>query len=488
MGEVYRALDTRLDRHVALKVLPTPFAADPDRVARFQREAKAVAALSHPNILVIHDYGTDTGVFFAVMELLEGETLRQHLDQGPIPLGRTLEIGAAIAEGLAAAHDQGIIHRDLKPENLFLTKDGRVKLLDFGLARLEVQKPGDAPTQDYVNAQTSSGVVLGTPGYMAPEQVRGMTADVRSDIFSLGCVLYEMLSGRRAFARETAAETMTAILHDDPPPIAESGRNVPAAVDRLARHCLEKNPHERLQSARDLMFQLRDLAATGQLAAPLSTPRRFSGLAAAVLLALLLASVAAYRWWSAPGAQDTGAAPEIASVSVLPFINDKTHAATEYLSDGLTDSLINSLSELPRLRVIARASAFRFKGRDVDPQDAGRQLGVQAVLVGDVTERDGELRVNVELVLQRAGLLAKRPIPGSDRGARVAVQQEPSNVSDSDSPRRDVCPCRAESQSADRPSRFDRNRSRLFAAVLESDLRGGAGRQERIARLVGKSV
>src|SRR5262245_10185547 len=219
MGEVYRATDSRLDRQVAIKVLPPQFAEDEARLARFQREAKAVAALSHPNILAIHDYGTAQGQAFAVMELLEGETLRSRVARAAIPWRKVIEIAVAIADGLAAAHAKGIVHRDLKPENIFLTNDGRVKILDFGLARVAAPAlpSGETPTGSYHAAQTEIGSILGTVGYMSPEQVRGRDVDARSDIFSLGCVLYEMVTGQRAFSRGSAIETMTAILADEPP-------------------------------------------------------------------------------------------------------------------------------------------------------------------------------------------------------------------------------------------------------------------------------
>src|SRR5258708_3892809 len=220
MGEVYRARDPRLNREVAIKVLPERLAGDPQALARFESEAKAVAALSHPNILAIHDFGSDQGVSYAVTELLEGETLRSQLGRAALPWRKAVEIGIAIADGLAAAHAKGIIHRDLKPENLFLTSDGRVKILDFGLARWAPSSPSgpEAPTL------TQEGVVLGTAGYMSPEQVRGTAADARSDIFSLGCVLYEMVAGRRAFSRETTAQTVAAILEGQPAELAAPGK------------------------------------------------------------------------------------------------------------------------------------------------------------------------------------------------------------------------------------------------------------------------
>ena len=264
MGEVYRARDTRLDRDVAVKVLPAHLAEAPEALARFEREAKAVAALSHPGILAIHDFGREGGTSFAVMELLEGETLRERLREGPLPLRKAVEYAGQIAHGLAAAHARGIVHRDLKPENLFVTADGRVKILDFGLARQDAAKAGASDTHSpTLERATDPGSVLGTVGYMSPEQVRGHTADARSDIFSMGAVLYEMLSGRRAFQRETAAETMTAVLREEPAGLGDgSSANLPAGLARLVSRCLEKNPEERFQSARDLAFALEGASTT----------------------------------------------------------------------------------------------------------------------------------------------------------------------------------------------------------------------------------
>jgi hypothetical protein len=266
MGEVYRARDTRLGREVAVKVLPAHRAQDADALARLEREAQAVAALSHPNILAIHDLGTDQGVFFVVTELLEGETLRNRLASSTLPWRKAVEIGAAIADGLAGAHLKGVVHRDLKPDNIFITRDGRVKILDFGLARLapviSQQDQTSAPTTP---PQTEPGILMGTVGYMSPEQARGLPADTRSDVFSLGCVLYEMLTGRRAFSRPTAPETLTAILNEDPPDVSESGKQVPAGLSRLLRRCLEKNPEERLQAARDLAFDLRSILSDSEI-------------------------------------------------------------------------------------------------------------------------------------------------------------------------------------------------------------------------------
>ena len=265
MGEVYRARDSKLDREVAIKVLPPHLAADTEALARFEREAKAVAALSHPNILAIFDFGRDGETAYAAMELLDGETLRERLTSGALPVRKALEIASQIAAGLAAAHTRGIVHRDLKPDNLFLTRDGQLKILDFGLAR-QTELAGSksqllaAPTQ---GPGTEPGAVLGTVGYMSPEQVRGESADQRSDIFALGVVLYEMLTGRRAFAHGSAVETMSAILREEPPEIESLGEKFSPALARLLQHCLEKRPDERFQSARDLAFDLRSLATGG---------------------------------------------------------------------------------------------------------------------------------------------------------------------------------------------------------------------------------
>ncbi len=242
MGEVYRAKDARLDRTVAIKILPASFSADPDRMQRFAQEARAAAALNHPNILSIFDIGEEKGSPYVVSELLEGETLRERLRNGALSVRKAIEYGLQVARGLAAAHEKGIVHRDLKPENLFITSDGRVKILDFGLAKLtrpEAVTGADAPT---VHAVTEPGLIMGTAGYMSPEQVRGQTSDPRSDIFAFGAILYEMVSGKRAFHGETSADTMSAILKEEVPELSETARNVPAGLERIVRHCLEKNP------------------------------------------------------------------------------------------------------------------------------------------------------------------------------------------------------------------------------------------------------
>jgi serine/threonine protein kinase len=257
MGEVYRARDPRLGRDVAIKVLPLSFAADTERLRRFEQEARAVAALNHPNILAIYDIGTWEGAPFIISELLEGESLRSRLSGGALPMRKAIEYAVQIAQGLSAAHEKGIVHRDLKPENVFATRDGRVKILDFGLAKLTQPEGDHAET---ISHQTEAGVVLGTVGYMSPEQVRGKPADHRSDLFSFGAILYEMLSGRRAFHGETAADTMSAILRAESPALTETNLGIAPGLEKIVQHCLEKNPEERFQSAHDIAFDLQLLS------------------------------------------------------------------------------------------------------------------------------------------------------------------------------------------------------------------------------------
>ncbi|MGD1149010.1 MAG: protein kinase [Thermoanaerobaculaceae bacterium] len=265
MGEVYRARDTRLGRDVAIKVLPAEFAADPERLRRFEQEARAVAALNHPNILVVYDVGTHEGAPYLVEELLDGESLRERLQGGALPPRKVVELAVQVCSGLAAAHEKGIVHRDLKPENLFVTSDGHVKILDFGVAKLKPVQPDQAAAPTVVDT-TQPGMVIGTVAYMSPEQVRGQSVDHRSDIFSLGCVLYEMLTGRRAFAHDTAADTMSSILREEPLEVSAAQPGVPAPLAHVVSHCLEKRQEERFQSARDLAFGLA--AVTGVGSAP----------------------------------------------------------------------------------------------------------------------------------------------------------------------------------------------------------------------------
>ena len=263
MGEVYRAHDSRLGRDVAIKVLPSFVSSDAERLRRFEQEARAAAALNHPNILAVHQMGTYKGAPYLISELLEGGTLRDQLVRGPLPIRKVIDYGVQIARGLAAAHEKGIVHRDLKPENLFVTKDGRVKILDFGLAKLVRSRKLAPDSTLTIETETEPGVVMGTVGYMSPEQVRGNAADHRSDIFGFGAILYEMLSGKRAFQKPSSAETMSAIVNEDPPAISQLAVSVPPALQRIVHRCLEKNPEQRFQSASDLAFALEALSDSG---------------------------------------------------------------------------------------------------------------------------------------------------------------------------------------------------------------------------------
>jgi eukaryotic-like serine/threonine-protein kinase len=296
MGEVYRARDSRLDRAVAVKILPESVAADPDRLRRFEQEARAIAALNHPNILSIHDTGAYDGTRYIVTELLEGETLRERLAGGPLPVRKAVDYALQICRGLAAAHEKGITHRDLKPENIYVTRDGRVKILDFGLAKQEAAPAAVATASYNAPAATSPGTVVGTAGYMSPEQVRGRPVDSRTDIFAFGAVMYEMISGKRAFRGDTPADTMSAILKEEPPDLTETNRTLPVGLERIVRHCLEKNPEERFQSAHDVAFALDALtgvsSSSGTAAKVDFGPRihartALAGVAAAVALALV---------------------------------------------------------------------------------------------------------------------------------------------------------------------------------------------------------
>ncbi len=364
MGEVYRARDTRLGREVAVKVLPELSAGSPDALARFEREAQAVAALSHPNILALHDFGKAGSVSYAVMELLEGETLRERLEASAIPPRKAVEYAQQIARGLAAAHDRGIVHRDLKPDNVFLTRDGFVKILDFGLARPAGESTGSGSRPQA--SLTASGTIVGTPGYMSPEQIRGKPVDQRSDLFALGAILYEMLTGARAFQRGSPVETMMAVLQEDPP--ASAGRGVPAELVDVVTHGLEKSPEDRFQSARDLAFALQ------------VAEREPSGPKSQVAMAAV-----------SPVSRGI-------SIAVLPFRNMSPDREAEYFSDGMTEEIISALTGIEAMRVAARTSSFAFKGRDTDVRQIGRELDVGHVLEGSVRQAGQRLRITAQLI------------------------------------------------------------------------------------------
>jgi serine/threonine-protein kinase len=367
MGEVFKARDTRLGRDVAVKVLPAAFASDPERLRRFEQEARATAALNHPNILAIFDIGTHEGQAYIVEELLEGESLRERLRGEALPAGKAVEYGMQIASGLAAAHGRGIVHRDLKPENLFITRDGHVKILDFGLAKLLLKPSEREPTAgSTVTNTTEPGMVMGTVAYMSPEQVRGQAIDHRSDIFSFGCVLYEMLTGRSAFSRDTAVETMTAILKEEPPEPTSIEASVPAQLSRAIAHCLEKRPEERFQSARDLGFALQVEAKE------LPALRGRSG-----------------------GATISG---PIRSIAVLPLVIFSAEPEQEFFADSMTDALITDLAKIGTLRVVSRTSVMRYKRTQKSIREIARELNVDAVVEGSVERAGDRVRIRAHLI------------------------------------------------------------------------------------------
>jgi Tol biopolymer transport system component/tRNA A-37 threonylcarbamoyl transferase component Bud32 len=402
MGEVYRARDSRLKREVAIKVLPQALSLDADRLRRFEQEALATAALNHPNILAVFDIGTSEGSPYVVSELLEGETLRDRLRGGSIAVRKTLEYALQIAHGLAAAHEKGIIHRDLKPENLFLTKDGRVKILDFGLAKLTQPDPSIHTSLPTMTQATEAGVVLGTAGYMSPEQVRGIAVDARSDIFSFGAILYEMISGKRAFHRDTAADTMSAILKEDPPDLAETNRNVSPALERIVQHCLEKSPEQRFHSASDIGFDLEHLSGVSSTTAraPADTAPRPRGKLLALVaggLAIALAMLG-LGWWLGHG---SGPAP-----------------LAEYKQITFRTGSIGNARFTPDGSVIYNASwdggeNQLYMSRTDDP--GSRELGIKDAELLSIS-KGGELAIrrNSESHggYSRSGTLARVPLSG----------------------------------------------------------------------------
>jgi serine/threonine-protein kinase len=399
MGQVFRARDTRLGRDVAIKVLPDSLSNDPHALARFESEARAIAALSHPNILFLLDVGEVGGIHYAVTELLEGETVRALVSRGPVPVERALEIASQLADALAAAHEKGIVHRDVKPENVFLTKGGRTKLLDFGLARQQAvfRDPSDthSPT---VTALTEAGSVLGTVAYMSPEQVRGQVVDLRSDIFSFGCVVHEMLSGRRTFGRETAADTMSAILHEEPPALPG---DIPRGLANAIRRCLEKSPEVRFPSIRDVGLVLKDESKTSPAPpTPRSAPRtRRLLVAGAALLGVLAVAGAARLLLLARGHSGTPAERgAIRSLAVLPLGNLSGDPTQEYFADGMTEELTATLSKISSLKVISRTSAMRFKGTRKPLREVAEALGVEGIVEGSVLRSSDRVRITAQLI------------------------------------------------------------------------------------------
>jgi eukaryotic-like serine/threonine-protein kinase len=399
MGEVYRARDLRLDRDVALKVIRDDLVEKGVALSRFRAEAKSIAALSHPNIVSIYDVGEQGPSSYIVMEFLEGETLRQAMVR-PLSWRRTAKIGATIADALQCAHARDIVHRDLKPENVVVTAAGIIKVLDFGLARLI---SGDLNPDN--RTLTSPGTVMGTPSYMSPEQVRGESIGPATDIFSLGCMLYEMLAGKTPFARASGAETMAAILRDEPPDLRSIHPDIPDGIIRIVEHCLEKDPRNRFQSAADVAFALSAADSfreetTTPVMSPQAPRRRRSLVGLGMLLLALITVIVVGR---DRAARDATAATPGTSVAVLRFVNAATDSSLDYLSDGLTEALINDLSPVAGFKVLSRNSMFAYKPDLADPRRIGRELGVDRIVSGRVAQRNGYLLVSVELTDARDG-------------------------------------------------------------------------------------
>jgi len=401
MGEVYRAKDPRLGREVAIKVLPASLSQDADRLRRFEQEARAAGALNHPNITAVYDIGSAEGSPYIVTELLEGETLRGRLGVGALPPRKATDYAVQIAMGLAAAHEKGIVHRDLKPENLFVTRDGRIKILDFGLAKLK-QPEERAGKSDLLTATagTEPGVILGTVGYMSPEQVRGEPADQRSDIFAFGAILYEMLTGQRAFKRDTVAETMTAILKEEQPPLSGSGRQIPTEFVRLVNHCLEKKPQERFQSAGDIAFDLSALPGQPVESGPRAAPRRALAWGGAALALIVLAG--GVLLWQRARKPDIRRPPAPASdrrsIAVLPFQNFSPDPENAYFADGMTEDILAQLAKIRNLKVVSRTSVMRYKGTQKPIREIAAELGVATVLEGSVRRAGDRVRIVGQLV------------------------------------------------------------------------------------------
>ena len=426
MGEVYLAEDSRLHRKVALKVLPADLASNRDRMRRFVHEAKAASALNHPNILTIYEIEESHSTHFIATELIEGETLRQRLLRAQMKLGEVLDVAIQTATALSAAHAAGIVHRDIKPENVMLRSDGIVKVLDFGLAKLVEQKLAEAvdteaPTRAAIN--TEPGVVMGTAIYMSPEQACGLQVDARTDIFSFGALLYEMVAGRLPFEGSNTNEILASILSDkEPLPLARYARVVPPELERIVEKALRKDREQRYQTIKDMLLDLTtlkrrlefvaeiersqppqttggsaltDATVSGEARQTAATaerqPRRLSLMIALALLFVMAAGFVYFFYFAK-------AAGAIDSIAVLPFVNESGNADAEYLSDGITETLINSLSQVPGLNVKARSSVFRYKGKDVSPQTVAKELGVKAVLNGRVVQHGDDLTLYLSLV------------------------------------------------------------------------------------------
>jgi eukaryotic-like serine/threonine-protein kinase len=434
MGEVYLAQDTELNRKVALKILPSEVAANRDRMERFNREAKAAAALNHPNIAHVYEIGQSDQTSFISMEYVDGQTLRELIHRKQIELPKLLRYLQHAAAGLAKAHAAGIVHRDLKPDNVMVTNDGHTKVLDFGLAKLVEPQSGSRPSDSDIatailQQQSAPGLILGTVGYMSPEQAQGKISEIdqRSDIFSFGCILFEAITGSKAFEGRDTVDTLNKIIREPPQSIVDLNPTAPAELQRIVRRCLAKDPDDRFQTIKELAIELkdvrRDLAGGAGFDTTVPPPRSEAGTTSAIsstssrssstqslisgvrqnkLASVIVVVVATVvlagliiGGWVYYHARNTEVAIE--SIAVLPFVNQSGDPNVDYLSDGVTESIINSLAQLPNLKVTPRSSAFRYKGKDVDSMKAGSELGVRAVLTGRLLQRGDDLIVSAEL-------------------------------------------------------------------------------------------